>query len=155
MFGKKTTADNKTPVVSKKNSTPSVISQDMHVLGNIISEGFIDIDGHIDGNVKCESVIVRENGSILGDLVAGTLQIYGSVEGLVKGRSVNLFPTAKVTGTIMYENLSVEDGAIVDGKFKRTTKVFSDDAPEDEPEIDDKEERPRESIMENLRLISE
>ncbi|MAR56303.1 MAG: hypothetical protein CMM93_03890 [Rickettsiales bacterium] len=154
MFRKKDKKSTDKAGASHKNAAPSVISEDMHVLGNIISDGFIDIDGHIDGNVKCGAAIIRENGSILGDLIADSLQIYGRVEGLVKGRSVNLHPTARVVGTIMYENLSIEDGAIVDGKFKRTNKLFNDDTPLDENE-ENSSESPREDLMKNLRLISD
>ncbi|MEJ0009310.1 MAG: polymer-forming cytoskeletal protein [Alphaproteobacteria bacterium] len=42
----------------------------MNVLGNIISEGMLDIDGKIDGNVRCHTVSIRENGQVRGDVIA-------------------------------------------------------------------------------------
>ncbi len=140
---------------SPKKMAPSVISADMHVLGNIISEGMIDIDGHIEGNVKCENAVVRTNGNIRGDVVATEVQIYGRVEGLVKAAHVTLYQSAHVIGIIMHESLSIEDGAFVDGKFKRTDRVFVEEAPAadlDEDEAASSE--PEESVMDNLRLIS-
>ena len=175
MFGKsKKKAETKTSNAASslgKKSAPSVISADMNVLGSIISDSFIDIDGKVDGNVKCESVIIRENGVVKGDVVASNVQIYGYVEGLVKADSVSLYHSAHVIGTIMHASLTIEDGAFVDGKFKHTEKVASEDenaeasllmtphisqiqAESDEDEEDDKDDLPRERMMDNLKLIS-
>jgi len=166
MFGRSSSGShNKTPVASmRKGTSPSVISADMHVLGNIVSSGLLDIDGQIDGNVKCQIATVRANGRVRGDIQAEAIHIYGIVEGLVKARSVSLYATAKVQGTIMHESLSIEDGAFVDGKFKRTENVFIEDDTamariphydagfdNDNPEPASPEEI---KMLENLRLIS-
>lgn len=170
MFGRKKknkTTDNMGVPLPKKTS-PSVVSSDMNVLGHVISDGHIDINGRVEGNVKCRSVTLRENGIVVGDVIADTVQIYGEVEGLVKASDVSLFETARVTGTIMHESLSIEDGAFVDGKFKRTDRVFIDDDPtgfivmEDDAieEIEEIEETADgngtddENVLDNLRLIS-
>ena len=145
-----------------KGAAPSVISADMNILGNIVTEGFVDIDGKIDGNVKCDSAIIRTNGSVRGDVVANNVQIYGYVEGLVKATVVNLYSSAHVSGSIMHESLSIEDGAFVDGKFKRTDKVFIDDDgaegrfDDDSQDMseDDEDDSP-ERVMDNLKLISQ
>lgn len=113
--------------IGKRGMTPSVIAGDMHVLGHIISEGMLDIDGKIDGNVRCHTASVRENGRVKGDIIAEVVHVHGSVEGLVKAKSVILYATAKVTGTVMHESLSIEDGAFIDGKLKRTDKIFIED----------------------------
>jgi cytoskeletal protein CcmA (bactofilin family) len=153
MFGKSKTNNTGAPSTPLKKVTPSVISADMNVLGNIISEGFLDINGRIEGNVKCDHAVIRENGKVKGDVVAQTVQIYGEVEGLVKAKHVNLYATAHVAGVIMHESLSIEDGAFVDGKFKRTDKVFIDDAGEQsDANTGESEEESR--ILDNLRLIS-
>jgi cytoskeletal protein CcmA (bactofilin family) len=145
-----------------RKSPPSVISADMNVLGSIISDGFIDIDGKVDGNIRCNSAIIRANGVVKGDVVAESVQIYGHIEGLVKADTVNLYHSAHVIGTIMHASLTIEDGAFVDGKFKRTDKVFVDsgasatlalsDANEDSE--DGAKNAPEESVMDNIKLIS-
>lgn len=143
-----------------KKTAPSVISADMNVLGSIISDGFIDIDGKVDGNVKCDSVIIRSNGVVKGDVIANSVQIYGHVEGLVKATSVGLYHSAHVIGTIMHESLTIEDGAFVDGKFKRTDKITTDDsASKVLPALEKEEDEaassaPEERLMDNLKLIS-
>ncbi len=153
---------------SQRGRSPSVISADMNVLGNIVSEGILDIDGRIEGNVRCHTVSVRPNGRVRGDVTADVVMIHGEVQGLVKARSVMLYATARVTGTIMHESLTIEDGAFVDGKFKRTDKVFLDEtmpaAISYVPTLDNSfmndnhsDEPPSEDeirVLENLRLIS-
>jgi len=112
------------PVLGKKGTTPSVLGADMHILGNLVGDGIIDIDGQVDGNVRCHTASIRINGCVRGDIVAEIVHVYGAVEGVIRGKTVMLYSTAKVVGTIMHEALTIEDGAFVDGKFKRTDKVF-------------------------------
>ena len=160
MFSKKKqapTTNTNTTTHTPRRSTPSVISADMNVLGNIISDGFLDINGRVEGNVKCESTTIREQGHIKGDVVADTIQIYGHVEGLVKAKNVHLYASARVIGVIMHESLSIEDGAFVDGKFKRTDKVFIDDdasfEPSDSFESKDDADEDDENVLDNLKLV--
>lgn len=166
MFGRRNKDADNRPAGSKRHVlVPSVISADMHLIGNVISpEGALDIDGQINGNIRCHTVSLRENGKVVGDIIAEQIYIYGTVEGLVKARSVTLYSTARVTGSIMHENLSIEDGANVDGKFKRTDRITDDElfakriAESDSifTNDNDNSEPPSEAellVLENLRLI--
>lgn len=137
-----------------RKAAPSVISSDMHVLGNLMSEGAIDIDGKIEGNVKSAMVTIRKNGRVQGDVIAEVVHIYGEVRGLVKAKSVNLSSTCHVEGVIMHESLSIEDGAFVDGKFKRTDKIFVDEDMESDEHDDFLDDRREVNVLENIRLIS-
>lgn len=106
---------------------PSVIAANMNVLGNIVSEGILDIDGQVDGNVRGHMVTVRPNGRIRGDLMAKEVHVHGIVDGLIKAELVNLYSTAQVRGTVMHDSITVEDGAQVDGKLKRTERIMITD----------------------------
>ena len=115
-----------------KHAVPSLISSDMSILGNLVGEGVIDIDGNIEGNIKCHSVTVRKNGFIKGDLVAEEVFVYGRIQGLIKARNVQFMQGCHVEGVIMHESLTIEDGAFVDGRYKRTDKLILDDPLSDE-----------------------
>ena len=169
MFGRSTKTDKpvSSPSVSRKGLSPSVIAAGMHVLGNIVSEGVLDIDGHIEGNVRAHTISVRPNGAIRGDVVADTVHIHGTIHGLIKAKTVMLYADAKVSGTIMHESITIEDGAFVDGKFKRTDKLMIDDEPKRLPaptldeafndnhfDQDEPQSEAEMKILENLRLIS-
>lgn len=119
-----TTVDKKTKTreANISKAPPSLISEDMNILGNIISDGYIDVNGRVEGNIKSHTITIREKGFIKGDVVAEIVDIHGEVNGLVKARFVHLFGTAKITGVVMHESLSVDDGAFIDGQCKRTDK---------------------------------
>lgn len=99
-------------------SVPSIISSDLKIVGNLICGGSIEIEGAVEGNVTCESVTVRREGAVTGDVVADTVQVDGEINGLVKGKEITLSESGRVTGVLMYETLSVKNGAYIDGQCK-------------------------------------
>ena len=137
---------------SRKNASPSIIASDMNILGNLVSDGTIDIDGRVEGNVKAEQIIIRGNGKIKGDLQGDNVHVYGEVKGLIKAKLVHLYATCRVEGIIMHESLSIEDGAFVDGKFKRSDKIFSQDDGIEES-MSEPQQIGNVKVLENLRLI--
>ena len=131
MFGRRTNEPKmekapKASAASRRGFSPSVIAEGMYVLGNIVSDGVLDIDGKIDGNVRGETVTVRPNGAIRGDVVADIVYVHGYVEGLIKAKQVMLYADARVIGTIMHEALKVEDGAFVDGDGRSAEGLLRD-----------------------------
>jgi cytoskeletal protein CcmA (bactofilin family) len=133
-------------IAVQRKSPPSVIACDVNILGNIISDGVLDIDGRVDGNIKCPSVTIRKNARINGDITADSVQVFGEVNGTIKAKEVSLFATCRVEGVIIHESLTIEDGANVDGQFKRMDKIILNDASdtEDDDDID---------IFRQLKLI--
>lgn len=126
MFSKKTTADLPLPTDIAKNAIPSIISADLNILGNLVSDGIVEVEGKIEGNLVCASATIRKTGCIKGDVVAESIQIDGEIRGLVKARHVRVSGTGKVTGVVMYETLSIKDGAFIDGQCKNTDITIKD-----------------------------
>ncbi len=123
-------------------------------MGNIISEGAIDFDGTLDGNIRCQSLLLRHNGKVNGEIHAQVVQVHGRVKGLIKAKNVHLHATCNVEGIIMHEIISIEDGANIDGKFKRTNKtppVLSSDESLTDEEMDMLSPQ---QALDNLRLIA-
>ncbi|MCH2038743.1 MAG: polymer-forming cytoskeletal protein [Rickettsiales bacterium] len=106
-----------------KSGVPSIVSADLSVLGNMISEGAIEIEGRIEGNLTCSQATIHKNGFIKGDIIADSVNINGEVRGLIKARNVRVSENGKVVGVIMYENLSIDPGGSVDGQCKNTDKL--------------------------------
>lgn len=126
MFSKKEKAELPLPVDVPKNAIPSIISKDLNILGNLVSDGLIEVEGKIEGNIICASVTIRQSGSVKGDVVAEVVQIDGEVRGLIKARHVRVSDTGRITGVIMYETLSIKDGAFIDGQCKNTDISLKD-----------------------------
>lgn len=114
----------------------SVIAQDNHILGSLVSGGSIDFDGTIDGNIRCHTLTVRKHGSIKGDVTSDILHVYGKIDGIIRAKHVHLYTDSHVEGVIMHETLIIEDGAFVDGKCKRTDKNNGHDSEPSELSVE-------------------
>lgn len=100
----------------------SVLAKGTNLLGTLISDGNIDFDGNMDGNIRCYMLTVRKSGNIQGDVDATTLHVYGKINGLIKAKNVYLHSGCHVEGIIIHETISMEEGAFLDGKCKRSDK---------------------------------
>ncbi len=120
MFSK--AKDPKTQTSSVVRAAPSLISVNLQVAGDLSTDGEVQIDGTIDGDVSCGRLTVGEKARIKGEITADSVTVKGTVTGRIRARSVQLAKTAKVTGDIWHEKLSIESGAILEGLCKHTIK---------------------------------
>ena len=112
-----------------KSSPPSIISADLKIIGDMNSEGEIQIDGTIDGDIRTKVLLVSKTAMIKGEIVAEKVYVHGSINGQVKAREVNLAKTAHVVGDVLHVDLSIETGAVLEGHCKRLVeKQSADDA---------------------------
>lgn len=95
----------------------SVIGGDVVIAGDVATEENLQVNGRIEGDVRCATLHQGQGGTIVGNLVADEARIAGLVDGTVAARVLVLEPTARVTGDITYEMLSIEGGARVEGRF--------------------------------------
>ena len=101
-------------------SVPSIISVVLSVEGNLSSNGEIQVDGKVLGDIACKALIVGIKGSVCGEVTAQTVRIHGAINGQVKAKSVFLASTAQMSGDIEHESLAIEPGAFIEGHCKRT-----------------------------------
>ena len=97
----------------------SIISSDLKIKGDLESTGDITVDGSVEGNIKCRTLILGEEPEIKSSIEADTVRICGAFSGDVRARKVVLTKTAKVTGDIYHECLEVEEGAVLEGRLGR------------------------------------
>ena len=105
------------PVV--KSTAPSIISADLRIVGDLSSDGEIQVDGAIDGDIRTKSLLIGETAHIKGEIVAESVHVHGTVNGQIKSTAVNLAKTAHVVGDILHEDLAIETGAFLEGHCKR------------------------------------
>ena len=110
---------------AEKASPPSIISTDMRIVGDLSSEGEIQIDGAIDGDIRSKTLLVGETAIIKGEIAADSVNVHGTLNGQIKARSVNLFRSSHVVGDIIHEDLAIETGAFLEGHCKRMTESKS------------------------------
>lgn len=101
-------------------SAPSVIGHDLLVTGNLISNGHVQIEGEVQGDIHSTHVVVGERARITGGIIADEVVIRGHVLGSVRGKRVLLQTSSHVEGDVYHQTLAIEQGAFFEGKSRRT-----------------------------------
>lgn len=99
---------------------PSIIGEDLTVTGNVLSRGEVQVDGQIQGDVHCSSLIVGEKAQITGGIVAEDVVVRGQVMGSIRGNRVTLQASSHVEGDVFHKSLAIEQGAFFEGKSRRS-----------------------------------
>lgn len=134
--------------LNDKPSAPSILSSDLHVIGNLNSDGEIQIDGVVDGDIFTNTLMVGESAVINGEIHADNLIVHGTINGQIKAKSVSLMKTGHVVGDILHEDLAIEKGAFLEGRCLRIAigsekkesgkamiNLFKDKSAEDKTEL--------------------
>ncbi len=117
MFGK-----NERGAAASGSGNLSFVGADVVIAGNVGGKGNLHIDGRVDGDVGCASVTVGQGGVIKGNVTADEARIAGTIEGTVAAKSLVIDASARITGDLSYDSVSIETGAIVEGRVKRLTR---------------------------------
>ncbi|MFI4949450.1 MAG: polymer-forming cytoskeletal protein [Caulobacterales bacterium] len=94
----------------------SLMAENLSLDGNLSSEGDVQLDGAVRGDLKVGHLSIGETGQVEGVIVADTVEVRGRVAGAIHARQVRLFSTARVDGDITHEQLAVEPGAHFAGR---------------------------------------
>ncbi len=95
----------------------SIIAADVHISGHITTTGELQLDGSVEGDIRCGGLILGEGGKLSGTITATTVTIRGTVEGNIFAKTAILERTCKVAGDIVQESISIEAGAHIDGRL--------------------------------------
>ena len=109
-----------------KSKAPSILSGDLVMTGSISSEGEVQLDGSIEGDVRAGALTIGEEASVKGEIVAETVVIRGRVTGSIRARQVQLASTARIEGDIVHSALSVESGAFFDGNCRHSSDPLAE-----------------------------
>lgn len=96
----------------------SVLGADIVITGNLTATSDLHIDGRIEGDVRCGSLVQGAESQIFGRVEADDARLAGSIEGSVRARQLTVERTARITGDVEYETLTVEQGGHIDGRLK-------------------------------------
>lgn len=99
--------------------TLSYIGAEVTITGNISGGGDIHLDGTVDGDVGCNTLILGGGGRVRGNIVADKVTLGGSVDGTVSAATLTVEKSARISGDLSYDLISIENGAQVDGRMMR------------------------------------
>jgi cytoskeletal protein CcmA (bactofilin family) len=113
------------PSVPKAKPPASVLSQDLHVTGNIKTTGDIQVEGTVEGDIRAHLLTIGETATIKGEVIADDIVINGRIIGRVRGLKVRLTATARVEGDIIHKTIAIESGAHFEGSVQRQDDPLS------------------------------
>ena len=100
-------------------SINTILGHGSAITGNIKINGFVRIDGDIEGNLETDgNIIIGENARIRGNIKAKSAIVGGIVLGNIEtSQSIKILSTAAVVGDIISYKVQVEQDAIIHGHF--------------------------------------
>ena len=131
---------NRETKLEKFKDAETIIGASIKVKGNFHGQGNIVIEGNLEGSLKTNAnIYVGEKAKVVANVEAQDLVVNGEIKGSVVAKnSLSLGSTARISGDILYKEISMEKGAIINGQLlastndekkniKTTTKVTVDD----------------------------
>jgi cytoskeletal protein CcmA (bactofilin family) len=110
----------KRPGPSASKMGPSIIGEDLTIRGNVTSKGEIQVDGEIEGDIRCASLLLSDKSKVTGGVAAEDVVVRGHIVGSVRGLRVTLQAESRVEGDIFHQSLAIEQGAYFEGKSRRS-----------------------------------
>ncbi len=106
-----------TPRRAASPSTFSVLGADVVMRGNVEAAADLHLDGTVEGDVACATLVQGESGRIAGAIDAQSARLAGTVKGTVTVRELVILRGARIEGDVHYETVTMEPGATVDGRL--------------------------------------
>jgi cytoskeletal protein CcmA (bactofilin family) len=100
-------------------STRSVIDAWLTIRGDLESEGEVQVDGKVNGDIRCAHLVVGKDAIVVGNIVAEEVIVRGKVKGTIRALNVTLQDTAVVESEIYHKSIAIEQGACFDGLSRR------------------------------------
>ncbi|MEE1877706.1 bactofilin family protein [Altererythrobacter litoralis] len=120
--------------MASNSSTFSVIGSDVTIKGDISASADLHVDGTIEGDIACASLVQGESSKITGGITAESARLAGKVTGSIRARELVILRSAQIEGDVHYEALTIEQGAQVDGRFAHGARNRVTDAAKIAPE---------------------
>jgi len=98
-----------------------LIHRGVTIVGALLVDGQVRVDGAIDGEVRCNTLQITERGTVEGLIVAESVDVLGEANGSIYANKLVLRTACTVEGEIYHHNLVLEDGCFFEGRSRRHT----------------------------------
>lgn len=123
---------------SGAGATFSVLGADMAIRGDISASADLHVDGRVEGDVACASLVQGEASEIIGGVTADNARLAGRVQGSIAASHLVILKSARIEGDVHYDTLTIEQGAMVEGRLSprgaQTTHEAVNEAKRDAPD---------------------
>ena len=112
----------------------TVMGKDAKLEGKIETEGSIQIECEVSGELKVRrKLVIAQSGSVRADVQTADVTIHGEYEGnMVATGSVEITPTGRVDGNIETNSIIISKGGMFNGNV---AKLKESEAEEGKPPI--------------------
>lgn len=118
MFSKKPAENPRNPTDKKvSGGTFSIIGADVVIKGDVTASADLHIDGRVEGDIACSSLVQGESSNLSGAIMAESARLAGHVDGSISAGQLVVLSTARIEGDVRYDSLTIEQGAEVAGSF--------------------------------------
>jgi cytoskeletal protein CcmA (bactofilin family) len=100
-----------------QNATFSVLAADLVVKGNVTAQADLHLDGRIEGDVVCASLVQGESSEVHGEIRSDAARLAGVVRGTITVGDLVVVRSARIYGDVHYDTITIEQGAVVDGRL--------------------------------------
>lgn len=118
-------------------SINTIIGSGSFISGDVKINGFIRVDGDVDGKIETQSnIIVGEKARIRGNISASSIIVGGIVIGdILAPKGIKLLSNSTVIGDIATNNLQIEEDVLFNGhcialkneqEFSQSSKNYSE-----------------------------
>jgi cytoskeletal protein CcmA (bactofilin family) len=121
-----TTYASKSSGPNASKMVPSIIGEDLTIKGNVTSKGEIQVDGEIEGDIRCGSLLLGDKSKVRGGVTAEDVVVRGHLAGSIRGLRITLQPQSHVEGDIFHQSLAIEQGAYFEGKSRRSDNPLAE-----------------------------
>ncbi len=125
--------------VRGSSHTFSMIAADVEIVGNLSARVDLHIDGKVQGDVTCGSIVQGESSIISGKVKADSARLSGKVDGSIEAGDLIIEASARISGDVSYESLTIAPGGQVEGKFKHRSAGSAPNIRKTTVDISDKE----------------
>lgn len=107
---------------SSGEASISIVGPGMHIIGDIVSEGTVRVEGTIQGTLRAsKAVVIGKGGEVVGEIFTQDAVIGGRVRGILTSESrLELQATCDIEGEIRAraQHLHLEEGARFNGQIQ-------------------------------------
>lgn len=107
------------PEPAKAGARRSILSSDLVVEGDVRSDGPLEVQGQVVGQVKAPDLLISSTGTVDGSAIALDLKVRGKMSGAIEARQVSLLAGAVVLADVTHQQIAIEAGAQIEGQLKR------------------------------------
>ena len=110
----------------KNLETCSQLDGDGVFEGKYNTSGSILIRNKFIGEISADQIIVDENGQIEGTVKSSELIVSGDVNGTINSSSIVVMENGKLSGDIIYKQIAVFEGGIINVAGMKQEQIKSD-----------------------------